>query len=136
MIDLLDKYRNSPSQLSTTDYYLAKKLDEFLKTNRLEIGRDIKPSVVDYSEVQRNVADETVNREEGNIKKEDEKQRKEAYSKSKPTLKEGVKAAGISAAIEGGITFCLSVAKKRKEKKFSGFTGDDWKDIGIDTAER
>lgn len=135
MIDLLDNYRNSPSQLSTSDYYLAKKLDKFLKMNRLEIGRDIKPAVVDYSEVQRNVADDTVNREEGNIKKEDEKQRKEAYNKSKPALKEGVKAAGISAAIEGGITFCLSVAKKRKEKKISGFTGDDWKDIGIDTGK-
>ena len=137
MVDLLDKYRNNPSQLSKGeyDYELAKRLDEYLKANGLEIGKDIKPAVVDYSEVQRNVADETVNKEEEGIKKEDEKQRKEAYDASKPTLKEGVKAAGVSAAMEGGITFCMSVAKKRKKKKFSEFTGDDWKEIGVDTGK-
>lgn len=135
MADLLEKYRNSPSQLHQGEYKLAKELDEYLEANGLEIGKDIKPAVVDYSEVQRNVADETVNKEEKNIKKEDEKQRKKAYSESKPTLKEGAKAVGISAAIEGGVTFCMSVAKKRKEKKFSEFTGDDWKEVGVDAGK-
>lgn len=137
MVELLDKYRNNPSQLGRGeyDYELAKRLDEYLKANGLEIGKDIKPAVVDYSEVQRNVADETVNKEEESIKKEDGKQRKEAYDASKPTLKEGVKAAGVSAATEGGVSFCMSVAKKRKEKKFSEFTSDDWKEIGVDTGK-
>lgn len=135
MVDLLEKYRNSPSQLQNGEYTLAKELDEYLKTNGLEIGKDIKPAVIDYSEAQRNVADKTVNREEESIKKEDEKQRKEAYDASKPTLKEGFKAAGVSAATEGGVSFCMSVAKKRKEKKFSEFTGDDWKEVGVDTTK-
>ncbi len=135
MVDLLDKYRNSPSKLSGKEPELAKKLDEYLRENGLEIGKDIKPAVVDYSEVQRNVADETVNREEKSIKKEDEKQRKAAYDASKPTWKEGAKATGISAATEGGVTFCMAVVKKRKEKKFSEFTGDDWKEIGMDTGK-
>ncbi len=135
MVELLDKYKNNPSQLSTSDYYLAKKLDEFLKSKGLELGKDINPAVVDYDKVQQGVANETVNDEEKNIRKEDEKQRQKAYEESKPTLKEGAKAAGISAAIEGGVSFCLSVAKKRKEKKFSEFTADDWKEIGIDTGK-
>lgn len=135
MVDLLEKYKNSPSKLRGREPELAKKLDEYLRENGLEIGKNIKPAVVDYSEVQRNVADETVNREEKSIKKEDEKQRKAAYDASKPTWKEGVKATGISAAAEGGVTFCMSVAKKRKEKKFSEFTGDDWKEIGMDTGK-
>lgn len=29
----------------------------------------------------------------------------------------------------------MSVARKRKEKKFSEFSSDDWKDIGIDTGK-
>lgn len=135
MVELLDKYKNNPSQLSTSDYYLAKKLDEFLKSKGLELGKDINPAIVDYDKVQQGVANETVNDEEKNIRKEDEKQRQKAYEESKPTLKEGAKAAGISAAIEGGVSFCLSVAKKRKEKKFSEFTADDWKEIGIDTGK-
>jgi hypothetical protein len=135
MVELLDKYKKSPSQLSTSDYNLAKKIDEFLKSKGLELGKDINPAVVDYKEVQQGVANDTVKKEEQNIKDEDEKQRKKDYDDSKPSLKEGAKAAGISAAVEGGITFCMSVAKKRKEKNFSDFTADDWKEIGLDTGK-
>ena len=95
----------------------------------LELGKDINPSAVEYGEVQQGTAAKTVDREEKNVQREDEKQRKRAYEESKPTLKEGIKAAGISAAVEGGVTFCMSVAQKRKEKKFSEFTSDDWKEI-------
>lgn len=135
MLELLDLYKNNPSQLSTTDYNLAKKINEFLESNELELGKDINPAVVDYGEVQQGTATQTVEKEEKNIIKEDEKQRKQAYDESKPTLREGAKAAGVSAAIEGGVTFCMSVAKKRKEKKFSEFTADDWKEIGVDAGK-
>lgn len=135
MQKLLDIYKNNPSKLSTSEYNLARKIDELLKSKGLELGKDINPAVVDYGEVQQGTANQTVNNEEKNIKDEDEKQRKKAYDKSKPSLKEGAKAAGISAAFEGGVAFCISVAKKRKEKKFSEFSSDDWKDIGIDTGK-
>ena len=42
----------------------------------------------------------------------------------------------ISAAMEGGMTFCLGVWKKHKQgKRLSEFTAEDWKDIGIDTTK-
>lgn len=135
MIRILDVFKKQPSQLSTSDYTLAKKIDEFLNENGLELGKDIKPAVVDYKQVQMNVADDTVDAEEKIIRETDEQKRTEAYENSKPTLKEGVKAAGISATVEGGMAFCMSVAGKRKEKKFSEFTSDDWKEIGIDTGK-
>lgn len=135
LVDLLDKYENNRSQLTAAECNLAKKIKEFLESNDLELGKDINPAVVDYGEVQQGTAAQTVENEEDNIKEEDEKQRKQAYDESKPTLREGAKAAGASAAIEGGITFCMSVAKKRKEKKFPEFTADDWKEIGIDTGK-
>lgn len=135
LLELLDMYKNNPSNLSTTEYNLAKKISEFLDSNNLELGKDINPGVIDYGKVQQGTAYKTVDDEEKNIKDEDEKQRKQAYDESKPTLKEGAKAAGVSAAIEGGVTFCMSVAKKRKEKNFSEFTVDDWKEIGIDTGK-
>ena len=135
MLELLDIYKKNPSKLSTRDYNLAKKINEFLENNNLRLGKDINPSVVDYKDVQLGTANETIDKEEKNIKKEDKKKRRKAYDESKPTLKEGVKATGVSAVMEGGITFCMSVAKKRKEKNFSKFTVDDWKEIGIDTRK-
>ena len=52
MVDLLNKYHTDPKQLSRSEYNLAKKIDEFLKSKGLELGKDIKPSVVNYSDVQ------------------------------------------------------------------------------------
>lgn len=135
MLELLDKYKNSPTELSTSDYNLAKKINDFLKNKDLKLGKDINPAVADYKEVQQDVAKNTINNEEKNIKEEDRKQRKKAYDESKPSFKEGTKAAGISAVVEGGVTFCMSVAKKRKQKSFSEFTEDDWKEIGLDTGK-
>ena len=135
MVEILYKYRNSPSQLSTSDYMLAKRIDEFLKNNDLKVGKDINSAVVDYSEVQVNVAEKTVDKEEASIRNKDKERRKDAYSKSRPSVEEGVKAAKVSAAFEGGISFCIAFAKKRKEKNLLDFTTDDWKEIGIDTGK-
>lgn len=38
---LLDKYKNHPSQLSTSDYNLAKRIDDFLKSKGLEFGKSV-----------------------------------------------------------------------------------------------
>ena len=135
MVDLLNKYHTDPKQLSRSEYNLAKKMDEFLKSKGLELGKDIKPSVVNYSDVQQGNANKTVEKEEENIKKEDEKQRKKAYEESKPSLQEGLKATAVSAAVEGGVSFCMSVVKKRKEKSFSEFSEEDWKEIGLDAGK-
>ena len=135
MVRILDMFKKQPSQLSTSDYCLAKKIDEFLEKSGLEPGKDIKPAVIEYKQAQMSVADNTVSDEEKSIRKTDEKKRQEVYEDLKPTLKDGLKTAGISAAIEGGMAFCLSIAQKRKEKKFAEFTEDDWKEIGIDTGK-
>lgn len=134
LLEILDAYENNPSSLSTSDYNLAKKVDDFLKSNNLELGKDIKPAVVGYEEVQQGVANDTVEKEEKSIKKEDQNRRKEAYENSKPSLKEGLKVTGVSAVIEGGVAFCTKTAKIRKRKQFSDFTTEDWKEIGIDTG--
>lgn len=135
MIQLLDMYKNNRSKMSKADYNLAKKIDVFLKENNLEVGKDVQPAVVGYGDVQQGTANQIVYKEEINIKEENERQLKKAYDESKPTLKEGAKAAGISAIIEGGVAFGLSVAKKRKEKSFSEFSFEDWKEIGLDTGK-
>lgn len=97
---------------------------------------DLEPAALDYSEVQVGKIDATIKKEESNIKAEHQQIRDKAYETSKPTLKQGVQVVAGSAAIEGGMMFCLGVAKKRKQGKYlAEFTAEDWKEVGIDTAK-
>lgn len=138
LVNLLDKYHSNPHALERADgssYSFAKRIDEFIKKNNLEVGKDIKPAVSRYDEVQLGVVNDTVDREKTSVIEEDERRRWDAYKASEPTIREGVKTAGASAVIEGGVAFCISVSKKRKVKRFSDFTSDDWKEIGADTGK-
>ena len=120
---------------STSTYQLWKWIHTFFEETGVSPS-DLEPAVLDYSAVQAGKIGKTIQQEENNIKAEDQRRRNEAYEASKPTLQEGVKAAGISAAMEGGMTFCLGVWKKHKQgKRLSEFTAEDWKDIGIDTTK-
>ncbi|MDR1194161.1 MAG: hypothetical protein LBK98_08385 [Peptococcaceae bacterium] len=75
-------------------------------------------------------------KEETGVKDRDQKSRYDAYQRGKPSLEEGVWAASVGAAAEGGMGFCLGVAKKLNSgKKLNEFTEQDLKDIGIDTAK-
>lgn len=91
---------------------------------------DIESSELIYDDVQVNKIHSTLEVEKDLLKGTDEKIRKKAYIESKPTVKEGVKVAAVSAAIEGGTVFVSNVIEKRKNgKKFKDFTENDWKEI-------
>lgn len=109
-------------------------IQNFFKTNDISIEQ-IEPSIMDYSEIQLGKIGSTITTEEESLLETDKSRRNAAYGQSKPSLEEGIKAAKASALLEGGMSFCLGVHKKRKSgKKLSDFTAKDWKDIGIDTA--
>lgn len=135
----LQKYANMPAEqgnkLSGAERSVYVAVQKFLKESGIDL-KDIEPSVVDYSDVQKGKINETIKKEEEHLKDTDRKRREEFHEKSKPTLEEGLKATAVSAAIEGGMGFCLGIAKKLKSgKKLSDFTEQDWKDVGIDTAK-
>lgn len=115
---------------------VIQKLKEFQQQTGIDLSSDsIQPAIGSYDEVQLGKVNETVDHEEASIKDKDQERRNEAYEQSKPSLQEGLKATAASAVIEGGVSFCIGVAQKRKSgKKLSEFTAEDWKDIGIDTA--
>ncbi|MBE5965295.1 MAG: hypothetical protein E7252_10335 [Lachnospira sp.] len=136
IIRIINLKETNPTILNKTERNVIETIKKFEEETGLSIFDDLNASVADYKEVQQGVINNTIAKEETEIKKEDERQREEAYHNSKPTLKEGVKAVGVSAALEGGVTFCMSIAAKRKEgKKLSEFTEDDWKDIGIESGK-
>lgn len=137
LVKLMELYNDSSkrSNLSDTEFNMISKINDFLNEKGLEIGKDIKPAVVEYNQAQLYAAEDTVKQEEEKIYKVDESKRKIASETAKPTLKDGAMVAGINAGIEGGVSFCLSMAKKRKDKKFSDFDASDWKDVGWDTSK-
>lgn len=122
------------TKLAGEDYMLWKYIHDFFRDKDIAFS-DIEPSAIDYREVHRDVADETISREEQRIRGHDREERNRLYQKSRPSARELCKASAAAMAAEGGIVFCMGVYKKRKAgKRLSQFNGDDWKELGIDTA--
>lgn len=131
---LMSLSQEEAAKESGSTYRLWKWVQEFFAENGISID-DLEPSVLKYLAVQKGKIDETVKNEEQNIRDEDQHRRNAAYEASKPTLKQGAQTAAVSAAVEGGMTFCLGIAKKRKQGKcLAEFTAEDWHEVGIDTA--
>ena len=128
---------NKPSSaLSRSENTLVKSIRQWERDEQISFTRVVKPSVANYQDVQQGKAVASIKGEEDNIRQIDQQRRNEAYEASKPTIKQGVQATAVSAAVEGGMSFCLGVAKKLKEgKKVSEFTAEDWKEVGLDTAK-
>lgn len=137
ILECLNKAQSgAKSELSTSEWNLVQAIHEWEETNGVSFTDKVNSTVVDYADVQQGTIDQTIDREEKNLRTEDERRRNEAHQESKPSLEEGAKATAVAAAIEGGMSFCLSVYRKRKEgKKIGEFTADDWKEIGLDTAK-
>lgn len=122
------------AKLAGEDYRLWKYVHGFFQNKDIAFS-DIEPSVIDYGEAQRNAAGETISREEQRIRGRDQEERQQLYLKSRPFARELYKTSAVSMAAEGGMAFCMGVYRKRKAgKRLSQFDGDDWKELGIDTA--
>ena len=122
--------RNSVPSKSEWEWVRAYFQDNGIKFN------DFEPAQLDYSAVQIGKIGETLKQEEEKLKESNQNRRDAAYQDSKPTFREGVHAATVSAAFEGGVAFCIGVAKKLKSgKKLEAFTEEDWREVGIDTAK-
>lgn len=133
IVDILNK---KSSLLSRSEATLVKKIREWEQENGVSFTDKVNPAVANYADVQMETVNETVDNEEASLKQKDQDIRDKAYENSKPTLKEGAKATATSAAIEGGMAFCLKVAEKLKSgKKITEFTEEDWKDVGVSTAK-
>lgn len=116
---------------STGEFSLKqwKEVHEFFDNGKIKL-QDIEPSKLKYDQVQANRIQDTIQSEKGALKETDQKIRDKAYEASKPTLEQGMKVAVASAAIEGGVAFVSSIAKRRKDgKRIGEFTSEDWEGV-------
>jgi len=109
---------------------VVKKIRQFEQENNVNFNDVVHPSQVNYKDAQINAADKTVDAKEGQIHEADQIEREKYELQAKASLKEGLKAAGISATIDGVLSFGFSLAGKLHQgKKLNDFTKTDWEDI-------
>ena len=120
----------------TGDFSLKqwREVNSFFEKGDVKLS-DIEPSKLSYRSVQPKTIESTISDEKQSIQEIDKAIRDEAYSQSKPNMQEGLKAGAVSAMIEGGATFTLSIQSKIKQRKsIKNFTSEDWSDILKDTG--
>ena len=121
--------------MDSSDAKLFEAIREWENQNGVKFDKVVKPSLVNYEDVQLDAVDNTIRDEEVRIEEIDQEQRDQAHADTAPTLKEGVKVTITAALLEGGMAFALGVYKKKKAgKKIAEFTQDDWKELGLDSA--
>lgn len=92
-----------------------------------------------YSEVQQGEVHKTLDAQERQLKKEDQELRDQAREDHGPSLVGAVEAAAVGAAVGAGVTLAGALWAKYREGKNpfreGGFSAEDWKDIGLNTAK-
>ncbi|SCP99775.1 hypothetical protein [Anaerobium acetethylicum] len=136
MINVIRLSKEAPSAIRRQELHLLNAIKLFESQSGLKIEENLNPAVVTFKDVQLYNVSDTIQREEDCINKKDKNNREVAKEKTAPSLKEGAKVVGVSAAIEGGFDFLSSMREKRKQGiKITEFTEKDWKDVGIKTGQ-
>ena len=96
----------------------------------------VQPSQLNYDQVQLNHAGDTIDGKEQEIIDVDNEKREEYWKMSRASVEEGLKAAGVAAAISGVLSFATSLISilKAKKKKMSELSKEDWQQILKETG--
>lgn len=114
---------------------VVEKVREFEKANNVKFEDVVHPTQASYDEVQLGKVDQTIDTKEQEINEADKDERQKYNAKAKASLKEGIVAAGISAIIDGVLSFGTSFFRKINQKKnLSDFDEEDWLDIFKNTG--
>ena len=137
-MDEKEAYKNLSN---TSDLTLKqwRRVHEFFEKGDISIN-DIEPSSLKYDEVQIGNIKLSIKLKKQEIHKENAILKEGDLNEGRASLEDAAKTGLASAAIEGGTSFVLEVAKRmRAGKKLKDFTEDDWKDVlkrsGINTVK-
>jgi hypothetical protein len=117
---------------------IKRQVEAFESTTGKSVGQAIKPATFDYKEVQLGAIDDTLDAKQAELAGAHEDLVEEIREKFGPSLKEGMQAAAVAAAVGAGISFTRAAFAKHQAGKniFKGdFTIEDWKEVGIDTGK-
>lgn len=141
-----DQYEMLQKVLKGEDAGLSEKsikvLKECVKDIEARTGREfedaVRPASFDYREVQVGAIDEALDKRQNELSDANEKEVEAIQAEHGPSWQEGLKATAAAAAVGAGVSFVRASFGKYKEGKniFKGdFTAEDWKDVGLESAE-
>lgn len=98
----------------------------------------VRPGVSDYKDVQWGKIDETLDKHDQELAKQNEAKKAEIIDDHQPSLSEGMRATAMGAAFGGFFALGAGIYSKYREGKniFRGeFDVQDWQDVGLDTLK-
>ncbi|MBD2567072.1 hypothetical protein [Anabaena lutea] len=117
---------------------IQEKIQNIEQMSGRPFNQTVQPASSNYSDVQINKVDETLDRHEKELKKDNAEIKDKIRAESQPNLADFGRVAVKGAVIGGSIRFTTKIYGKYREGKniFKGeLTLQDWQEIGIDTAK-
>lgn len=98
----------------------------------------VQPGVSNYADVQQGQVHSALDKHEYDLKHENDRIKDQIVQDHQPNLQEALNVAAIAGVVTGTLSFATSIYQKYKQGKnpFKGeFSSEDWKDVGIETAQ-
>lgn len=116
-----------------------KEVNKFFRDGEIRF-EDLEPSILKYGEVQRGTYEQTLDAEKKSLAAKNRNIKEGIQYDHRPTIEEGLKAAGWSALVEGAFGLAGSVIHKRSSgKRIQDFDEQDWmvvlKQAGLGTLK-
>ena len=131
----------SKSEDGATARRIVKLIRELEEKTGKKFEELVEGSQLNYNQVQLKNASDTIDGKEQEITEMDSKERERYYEKSRASVEEGLKVAGIAAAVSGVLAFMTALIStmSSKKKRISELTQEDWlaimKETGIGAAK-
>lgn len=135
--DVLDGKHVEGLKSSTIEAIKAKVAEIERQTQR-PFADVVRPGVSDYKDVQLGKIDETLDKHDQELAKQNDAKRAEIIDDHQPSLAEGMRATAMGAAVGGAFALGTGIYRKYRDGKniFRGdFDAQDWQDVGLDSLK-
>ncbi|MCR1317982.1 hypothetical protein NR352_13440 [Enterobacter soli] len=123
---------------STTIEAIKAKVAEIERQTQRPFADVVRPGISDYKDVQLGKIDETLDKHDQELAKQNDAKRAEIIDDHQPSLAEGMRATAMGAAVGGAFALGTGIYRKYRDGKniFRGdFDAQDWQDIGLDSLK-
>ncbi|MDQ2257389.1 hypothetical protein [Enterobacter soli] len=123
---------------SSTIEAIKAKVAEIERQTQRPFADVVRPGVSDYKDVQLGKIDETLDKHDQELAKQNDAKRAEIIDDHQPSLAEGMRATAMGAAVGGAFALGTGIYRKYRDGKniFRGdFDAQDWQDVGLDSLK-
>ncbi|HED3853684.1 TPA: hypothetical protein R4217_005158 [Enterobacter soli] len=123
---------------SSTIEAIKAKVAEIERQTQRPFADVVRPGVSDYKDVQLGKIDETLDKHDQELAKQNDAKRAEIIDDHQPSLAEGMRATAMGATVGGAFALGTGIYRKYRDGKniFRGdFDAQDWQDVGLDSLK-